>query len=195
MGLDGLGQVQQAKEVGNCRSFQADLGGKRLLGGPKALHQQLEALCLLDCVQVLALEVLYQADHGGIIVRDCANQDRDLSKARELCCPPPSLARDQLEAVSHLAHQDGLQNPARANRVGQLTEFLFRDVLAGLEGAWLDALDVDQLAVLLVNLCSDQDLQASACDAARRALDDEFSVARFRSSFADFIDMNLASAT
>lgn len=62
-------------------------------------------------------------------------------------------------------------------------------------GAYCDALDVDQLAVLLVNLCSDQGLQASACDAARRALDDEFSVARFRSSFADFIDMNLASAT
>ena len=60
-------------------------------------------------------------------------------------------------------------------------------------GGYCDTLDVDQLASMLSKLCSDEGLRASACDAARRALDDEFSVARFRSSFADFIGMDLAS--
>lgn len=60
-------------------------------------------------------------------------------------------------------------------------------------GALSTELDAAALASTLVQLCTNNDLRASACEVGQRALQDEFSMARFRDSFADFIGKDLVS--
>lgn len=54
-------------------------------------------------------------------------------------------------------------------------------------GACCTELDVDQLAAGMTRLCLEQDVRLEAMDAGARALRDEFSLARFRDSFLEFL--------
>lgn len=60
-------------------------------------------------------------------------------------------------------------------------------------GALCDVLDADTLAQSLQRLCFDDALRVAAQTAGSRALAEDFSVARFRASFAEFIGLDLGA--
>lgn len=62
-------------------------------------------------------------------------------------------------------------------------------------GALCDVLDASALAQSLQRLCVDETLRTAARTAGARALAEDFSVARFRASFSEFIGMNLNDKT
>ena len=62
-------------------------------------------------------------------------------------------------------------------------------------GALCDVLDAGALAQSLQRLCVDEALRTAAQTAGARVLAEDFSVARFRASFAEFIGMNLNDKT
>jgi hypothetical protein len=110
-----------------------------LLLGQTAFEELLEALGLLDRVEVGALEVLDERQLEHHVVADPFADDRgDHRKADGLRGAPPAFAGDQLIAPRRGADDDGLQDAVRADARLELGERLGSENAAWLEGVRSD---------------------------------------------------------
>ena len=110
----------------------ADQLCRRILPMTMVRDQRPIALGLLDCVEVLPLDILDQRNLciRRFIIRP--NQRGDGMHLRLLRRPPPPLARNNLEPVIYRAHQDRLQYPVPRNRLGELGQAILIEMLARL---------------------------------------------------------------
>lgn len=67
-----------------------------------------------------------------------------------MCGAPSALAGDELVAVAESAHNEWLDDAARADRLGELLQRVFAESRPGLIGAGIDQVNVDiQQTVIL----------------------------------------------
>jgi hypothetical protein len=64
---------------------------------------------------------------------------------------PTAFAGDKLVTAGVAADDEGLNDSARANRLGELLQSLLAEARAGLVGAWLDQVNVDVKEELIRN--------------------------------------------
>ena len=112
------------------------------------LQEALVAFGDLDRVEVGALEVLDERELERLRRRDVFDDDRDVVKSRALRCAPAALAGDELEAnfarvgrSSDLADDDRLDDAVLADRLRELLELRFVEVLSRLSRLRNDSLD------------------------------------------------------
>ena len=118
--------------------------GETRLGAAELVHQPAVGLGLLQCRQVLALQVLDQRDFQCIRICQRADDDRDLVHADALRRAPPPLAGDQLEGRflnGERADQQGLDDALFADRLGERIELGLVKAPPRLEGAGANQLD------------------------------------------------------
>src|SRR4030095_5268530 len=111
------------------------------LGMAVILDEPPVALRFLDCVEVLALDILDQRDLERLFLAEIANDRGPLVQPRLLRRPPAPLAGDDLEAVAVWPHDDRLDHAARFDRFGQLGERVLLEDAPGLVRMRLDARD------------------------------------------------------
>jgi hypothetical protein len=149
--LDRDFEFEKADGIGDCGAVFAGALGDLLLGEVKFVGEALEGVCLLDRIEVFALEIFdeghlhrhtfgYVADDDGYAVQLCA-----------LCGAPATFASDELIAGGVAADNERLDDPTRANRLGELLQCLFAEARAGLVGARLDQVNIDVKEELIRN--------------------------------------------
>ena len=117
----GLASAEQAQQVGHAAARAADGGCRGLVRHAELVDQALDALCFLDRVEVLALDVLDQRHGQRELVAHVAHQHRHRVQPGELRRTPAPLTGDDLELpVLHRANQDRLDHALRLDRVGQI---------------------------------------------------------------------------
>ena len=116
-----------------------------LLGVAVIVDQPLISLRLLNCVEVLALDILDQRDFQRLLVAEIADDGGDFVQPRPLGRAPAALAGDDLEAVAMRTDDDRLDDAARPDRGGELDQRLFLEDPPRLAGMRLDAGDRDHL--------------------------------------------------
>ncbi len=89
----------------------------------------------LDRVEILALHILDQSEFGRALVIEDANQRRERLKADQLRGAPAAFAGDELETVTHGAHQDRLHEARLADGGGKALDE--RQVEVGSRLAWI----------------------------------------------------------
>ncbi len=138
--LDGRRQGQQAQGVGDRHPALADPAGDLVVGEPEVVDQLLVAGCLVEGVEVLAVEVLDERllHHGEVV--GLADDGRDGVEARSMTGPPAALAGDELEPPAlQRAHQDRLEHADLTDRRRQLAERVLVEGRPRLVGVGLDA--------------------------------------------------------
>src|SRR3546814_20575331 len=103
------------------------------------IDETLVGFRLLDCVEVLALNVLDDRDFQRFDIVEIADEGGNLVEPRLLRRPPAPLAGDDLIALTEGADDDGLDEPARAYRFAKLGQPLFIELAARLMRMWVDA--------------------------------------------------------
>ena len=99
-----------------------------------------------------ALKVLDERQLGNLLVAGLVNDDGNLLEPEALDCPQTALTGNEFVAPLHHADDERLDEPALANRVGQLADLLFVEASAGLKGRGENLLRLgadDALAVRL----------------------------------------------
>ncbi len=89
-------------------------------------------LSLVDGVEVAALDVLDEGQLQHLLVINLADDDGDFLQTRPLAGLIAALARYNLVAFPVGPHQDGLEDPHLADRIGKLVEFVLVKVGSGL---------------------------------------------------------------
>jgi hypothetical protein len=117
--------------------------GDIFLGMTVPIDQLAIALCLLDRVQVLTLDVLDQRNLGRSRIVDLANDRGNGVKPGALRSSPPALAGDDLKAVTMRTKQDRLQDAPFRNRVGEFVDRLFPELHTRLLRIGANATDLD----------------------------------------------------
>ena len=115
-----------------------------LLGELELGHQAVVALGLVHCVEVLALQVLYQSDRSGLGVGHLVDESGDLVKTGRTGRSPAALSGDDLVAVGGSwarAYQQRLQDAAEPDRLGQFFQRCRIDTGSGLERIWLQQVE------------------------------------------------------
>ena len=135
-GLELGREPEQAQGVGDDHSALADPVGGVLLGQLKLLNQLGKALGFLDWIEVFALEILDQREFEGGAVVGFADDHGDLGQADELGGAPAAFPGDEFVAVFRGSDDEGLDDAAFPDRIGQFAQRLFGEILTGLEGTW-----------------------------------------------------------
>jgi hypothetical protein len=135
----GSDRFQQAQQVAR-RAARTPDGLRRLLVRELELvDQALDALRLLERIEVLALDVLDQRHRRGGLVGHVLHEHRHFVEAGNACGTHAALAGDDLEALGpDRSHEHRLHHALRLDALGQLVERAFvharaRLVLAGLQ--------------------------------------------------------------
>ncbi len=137
--LNGWGQLEQAKEVGNGRAVLAGALRHLLLGHMELARKALEGSRLFHRVQIGALQVLDDGDFHRLLIGDLAQDCRHSLLAGQLRGAPAALAGNQLEAAaSQGTNKDGLNYAVCRDGCGQLGELILIHGRAGLEGVVVD---------------------------------------------------------
>ena len=104
----------------------------------EVFQQLLVRACLLQRVELRAMQVLEQGIPQHVVVARIAHDRGDDRKARDRGCPQSTLAHDELVgrltglSPRALAHHDGLQNPELTHGVHQLGELVLAELGARL---------------------------------------------------------------
>src|SRR5436853_633346 len=118
-----------------------DEPAKLLLGMGIIDNEPLIGLRLLDCVEVLALDILDQRDFERLLVAEFADDRGNFMEPSALRRAPAPLAGDDLEAVAVRTDDDRLDQAARLDRGGELEQALLRAAAARLAAAtWAERL-------------------------------------------------------
>ena len=99
------------------------------MGEAELIDQPRQRACLLQGVQVLALNVLDQRHRDRSLIRHVADHGGDCAQAGNLGRPPAALARDDLITLRFAriplrqgAHQNGLHHALGFDRIGEFAE-------------------------------------------------------------------------
>ena len=141
--LDRLFEFQQADGVCNGGAVFAGTFGDLLLGEVEFVGQALKCVCLLDGIEILALEVLDQRHFERHLITNVANDGGHTREAAALGSAPAALTSDQLIALADSANNERLYDAARPNRAGELFERLLAEARSRLIRARIDQVDVD----------------------------------------------------
>ena len=96
-----------------------------LMGQPELFDQASQAACLLDRIEVGALQVFDEAKHQLLVVAGVTAHDRGhLVEPGQARGTPAAFAGDELEPIRELAHEQRLQHPVQPDRLGELAERL-----------------------------------------------------------------------
>jgi hypothetical protein len=132
------------------------------------LDEALQPVRLFDGVQVLALDVLDEADAERGLIRHFTHHCGNALEAREARrAPAPLAGEDLVIAAVYGAHHDRLDHAAGADRVGKLRERGFiharaRLVLAGAQGCDRDLLQRLLVGSRLAVIAAQQRIEAAA---------------------------------
>ena len=141
--LHAVRQGEQPHGVGHgAAAFAKALGG-HLLGQAVFFNELAAALCHLDGVQILPLQIFNECQRGGLFVGDFLDDDRHLVQTRHAAGPPAALTRDDDVPRPRLfgPHRDGLQQAVLLDAGAQLSQCLLVKGLAGLFRIRLDVPD------------------------------------------------------
>ena len=136
-----LREAEQPNAVGNRRAAARDTARELLLGEAEFREQPLIGTCLLDGVQILALDVLDERHLGKLCIRRRAKYGGDMGKACEFCRAQATLSRDQLIlVVADGTNRDGLEDTMTRNGLTQLLEGSLIELTPRLVAIWLNCL-------------------------------------------------------
>src|SRR5438874_11598648 len=141
LGLHRVGEAEQPQRVGDRRPALPDPLGELVLREPVLVEQLAVGLGLLERGEVLALHVLDQGELEAVLGAGLAHDDREPLEAGAHRRAQPALAGDQLVAPRDAAHDQRLEEPVAADRVGELAERLVVEVPARLLGVGHDLVD------------------------------------------------------
>ncbi len=122
--------------------FVDDLA-ERVLGMPVIVDQPFISLRLLDGVEIAPLDILDQRDFQRLLVAEFTHDRRNLVQPRLLRRTPTPFAGHDLEAVAMRPDDDRLDDAARRDRFGQLSQPVLGEDPARLGGVRLDTGDRD----------------------------------------------------
>ena len=132
-------QREQADAVRDGRARLAQAVGDGFLREAEVTHERGEAEGLVDGIEVGALEVLDEGEHGARSVGGLEDAGGDGRLAEQLERAEAPLAGDELIPFFRLADDDGLHEPFGTDGVGELLH------LGGVEiSAWLTRIRDDQ---------------------------------------------------
>jgi hypothetical protein len=141
--LDRPLKFQQSDGVSDRGSVFAGALGYLLLGEDEFVHQALKGAGLFDGIQILALEILDQGHLERHLVAHVANDSRNARNRSALGSAPAALARNQLEASTRTADNDGLNDTSSPNRASEFVERLLAEAGPRLIGAGIDQVDIN----------------------------------------------------
>src|SRR5437773_200921 len=141
LGLHRIGKAEQPERVRDRRPALPDPLGELVLREPVLVEQLAVGLGLLERGQVLALHVLDQGELEAVLGAGLAHDHREPLEAGAHRRAQPPLAGAQLVAPRDAAHDQGLEEPVAADRVGELAERLVVEVPARLLGVGHDLVD------------------------------------------------------
>jgi hypothetical protein len=116
IGLDELGQLEQAQAVGNAAAITRDSLAQLLLRPRELGEQTLIGLRFFHRIQIFTQEVLDEGELEALRVARLANDRGNRGQPGELRRPPAPLAHDQLVAVAQTSDHDRLEHTALAQR-------------------------------------------------------------------------------
>ncbi len=114
------------------------------MGHVEAVEVVLEALGLLDRVEVAALDVLDQGGLDDLLVVEVDDADRHRGQPRRLGGPQPPLAGDELEALALLPHDQRLEDAVGLDALAQRRQLVVVEGLARLERVAVDGVQRHQ---------------------------------------------------
>ena len=132
--LDLLVEGEETDAVGDRRTRLAQTVGHGLLRELEIVHELGDAHGFFDGVEVGALEVLDEREHGAGIVLRLEDARGDGLLADQLEGAEATLAGDDLVAVLHLADDDRLHESLGADGIGELLHLGVVEVAARLMG-------------------------------------------------------------
>ena len=135
--------LEQTKRVRNSRARSTETRGDGFLGHAELVDELAERVCLFDCVEIRALQVLHQGKLELIAIGQVTDDSRDPLQAGKLCGPDSPLASDQLIAVQGLGDEHGLKHPVLADADGKLFDRFLADPAPGLVRVARDARNRD----------------------------------------------------
>ena len=89
-------EIEQPEGVADVRAGAAYLLRELLVGGAEVVKQLLVGRCLLERVELLAVQVLDQGVPEQVVVLGLLNDGADLGQPGPLGGAPPPLAHDEL---------------------------------------------------------------------------------------------------
>ena len=142
--LDLVGQFEQAQKIGDRRALLTHLFGERVLRKPALVDEPLHSQRDFDRVEVLPLDILHEGHGVQVLVVHLADVGGQRGHVGALCGAPAAFAADDdVLPVALPLDRDGLDDPQRADRVGQLVERLLVELRARLRGIGDDLRDGD----------------------------------------------------
>ena len=131
---NGRRMAQDAQLVCDGGLALADAAGSLLLAQMVLLHELLQALGLLDVIQIAPLQIFHQRQHPGRLLVHVRKQARDLRQSGQPRCAQAALSRHQLVRTARLADGQRLQNAVLPDAPGQLLQAAGIKMLARLHG-------------------------------------------------------------
>jgi hypothetical protein len=141
-------EFEQAEGIGHDGTAFADLGGDFLLGELELGNELGVALGLFDGIEVFALEIFDQGEFENGAVVGLADDDRDFGQAGQLGGAPAAFAGDEFQVSAAFAHDERLNDALLFDGVGEFAERFSGKILARLERAGDDAVQLDALDTL-----------------------------------------------
>ena len=143
-GEHGIGEVEEADQVGDSRAAPAHPAGELLLGDAQVVDESGTGPGLLHRIEVLADHVLDQGGLQALVLGRGPDNGRDAVDARLLRRAPAPLTGDELvPPVLERPDDQRLEQPDRADRSGQGIEGGGVELGTGLVRIGLDLGDVE----------------------------------------------------
>ena len=108
------------------------------------VHQLAIAKRLFNRIEVSTLDILDNCDLKNFSIVKISNQNRQLVKLRPLSGPPTAFTRNDLILISDRPNDQGLNNTLFLNRISEIAQIIFNEILARLIGVRNDFLNWNQ---------------------------------------------------
>lgn len=153
VGLDVLGKLENAHEIGDGGAVLADAGGDILLGEIEFVIEALIGKGLFNAIEIVALDVFDEGDFQGFGGGGITDEDGNFREAGELRCTPAAFAGKDLilSRVGGSGDEYGLEHPFFAYGVHEFLKPGVVDAVARLEWVGNEVLDrtVEELDVVI----------------------------------------------
>ena len=116
--LDQLGQPEEPEGVRNRGTVLPKAPGQLLLSPAEFGQEPLVGLCCFHRIEILAKEILDEAEFECLGVARLAHDRRHARQARLLGSSPPALPHKNLVLRPSRPHDKGLKHPRRSDRGG-----------------------------------------------------------------------------
>ncbi len=142
--LDFGGEPEQPEHIGDGRAVLSDPAGDLFLGHSKLENKLVVGLSFLNRVQVFALQIFDEGDLQGRMFARFAHDGGNSGQAGALRGTPAAFAGNQLEkSVVEGTNDDRLNDTVLPDRIGQLVQPIFIEILARLMLVGEDSIDID----------------------------------------------------